>query len=85
MDSLITSAPILCCLLSAVLEPTSALDPETTLAVEMYTLSMLSKSESTVKAIIWITHSEEQGNRVGTRFITIAGGKAHEDPPANLV
>lgn len=66
-------------------EPTSALDPETALAVEEYTLSMLRKPENTVKAIIWITHSEEQGHRVGTRFITIAGGKAHEDLPVDLV
>ena len=69
------------------LEPTSALDPETMLAVENYTLSMLRKPENAVKAIVWITHSEEQGQRVGTRFITLAGGKAREDQPApvNLV
>jgi len=68
-------------------EPTSALDPETTLAVEKYTLSALREPEGTVKAIIWITHSEEQGQRVGTRFITLAGGKAHEErqPAAPLV
>ena len=64
------------------LEPTSALDPDTALAVEKYTLSALHKPESTVKAIIWITHSEEQGQRVGTRYITISGGKAREEPPA---
>jgi len=65
-------------------EPTSALDPETTLAVEKYTLSTLHSPESAVKAIIWITHSEEQGQRVGTRFITIAGGKAREEPPTQV-
>jgi hypothetical protein len=69
----------------ATLEPTSALDPETALAVENYTLSMLRRPDSSVKAIIWITHSEEQGHRVGTRFITIAGGKAHEGSSADLV
>jgi len=52
------------------------------LAVEKYTLSMLRKPGSTVKAIIWITHSEEQGQRVGTRFIALAGGKAREEQPA---
>lgn len=80
------NSPILTRLL-ANLEPTSALDPETTLAVEKYTLSMSRRPENAVKAIIWITHSEEQGQRVGTRFITLAGGKAREDQPApvNLV
>jgi len=57
--------------------------------VEKYTLSALHEPESTVKAIIWITHSEEQGQRVGTRFITIVGGKAREEeqvaPPVDLV
>jgi len=63
-------------------EPTSALDPETMLAVEKYTLSMLRTPENAVKAIVWITHSEEQAQRVGTRFIALAGGKAREDLPA---
>ena len=72
---------------SADLEPTSALDPETVLAIEKYTLSLLHQPESKVKAIIWITHSEEQGQRVGTRFITLAAGKAREEQqaPADLV
>jgi len=57
--------------------------------VEKYTLSALREPESTVKAIIWITHSEEQGQRVGTRFITLTSGKAREEqqlaPPVDLV
>lgn len=67
---------------SADLEPTSALDPETTLAVEKYTVSALHRPDSTVKAIIWITHSEEQGQRVGTRFVTVAAGRVCEEPLA---
>ena len=76
-----------CLLTSANLEPTSALDPETMLAVETYTLSMLRKPENTVKAIVWVTHSEEQAQRVGTRLVTLAGGRAREDrlAPVNLV
>lgn len=72
---------------SADLEPTSALDPETALAVEQYTVSALHRPDSRVKAIIWITHSEEQGQRVGTRFITVTGGRVCEEPPtmADLV
>jgi len=68
-------------------EPTSALDPETMLAVEQYTVSALRRPDSALKAIIWITHSEEQGQRVGTRFITVTGGRAREEPPtmADLV
>lgn len=65
-------------------EPTSALDPESALSVEKCTLSALRNPERTLKAIIWITHSEEQGQRVGTRFITIAGGKAREELPAHI-
>lgn len=72
---------------SADLEPTSALDPETTLAVEKHTVSALHRPDSAVKAIIWITHSEEQAQRVGTRFVTVAGGRVCEEPPttADLV
>lgn len=68
-------------------EPTSALDPETVLSVERYTLSLLRRPEGKVKAIVWITHSEEQGQRVGTRFITLVGGKAREEQqvPVDLV
>ena len=54
------------------LEPTSALDPETTLAVEKYTLSMSRRPENTVKVIIWITHSDgspyERGNTLMVIF-----------------
>jgi ABC-type iron transport system FetAB ATPase subunit len=46
------------------------------LAVEERTLLMLREPGSTVKAVLWITRSDEQGQRVGTRFITLSGGKA---------
>lgn len=65
-----------------VLEPTSALDLDTTLAVEEFVLSDLRKPESKLKAIMWITHSEEQARRVGTRFFTIVDGTCNEDPAA---
>jgi len=61
-------------------EPTSALDPQSTLAVEKTILQQLRAPESKLKAIVWITHSEEQARRVGSRFITIGGGTCHEDP-----
>lgn len=78
------------------LEPTSALDPESALAVEKTLISMLppapisapnvrsrrqnitdTKGSATPRkgtgprALLWITHSPEQGERVGTRSIDL--------------
>ncbi|CAE6476344.1 unnamed protein product [Rhizoctonia solani] len=53
-------------------EPTSALDSETSALVEK-TLTGLPKSGASVKAIVWITHSHEQSERVGTRWINVTG------------
>ncbi|KAJ1309479.1 hypothetical protein OPQ81_006254 [Rhizoctonia solani] len=53
-------------------EPTSALDSETSALVEK-TLTELPKSAASVKAIIWITHSAQQSERVGTRWINTNG------------
>ncbi|ESK96986.1 atp-binding cassette transporter [Moniliophthora roreri MCA 2997] len=63
-------------------EPTSALDPESSLQVERFLLDELRSEESTLKAIVWITHSEEQARRVGTRFIQISDSKFHEEASA---
>lgn len=52
-------------------EPTSALDSETSALVEK-TLTELPKSGSSIKAIVWITHSHEQGERVGTRWLNLS-------------
>ncbi|KAK7054883.1 hypothetical protein VNI00_003346 [Paramarasmius palmivorus] len=60
-------------------EPTSALDLESSLQVERFLLDELRSAESALKAIVWITHSEEQAHRVGTRFIHISDGKFHEE------
>ncbi|KAF9005660.1 P-loop containing nucleoside triphosphate hydrolase protein [Cyathus striatus] len=61
-------------------EPTSALDPESSLKVEKYLVNEVQSSNSELKALVWITHSEEQGRRVGTRFVQLASGGCHEDP-----
>ncbi|KAF8710791.1 ABC transporter, partial [Rhizoctonia solani] len=53
-------------------EPTSALDSETSALVEK-TLTGLPKSSSSIKAIVWITHSHDQSERVGTRWINVTG------------
>ncbi|KLO10667.1 P-loop containing nucleoside triphosphate hydrolase protein, partial [Schizopora paradoxa] len=60
-------------------EPTSALDSQTTAEVEGYLAGMLSKDECRTKAMVWITHSSEQGSRVGTRFLSISSETLHED------
>jgi ABC-type iron transport system FetAB ATPase subunit len=36
-------------------------------------------NESCLKAIVWITHSDEQGSRVGNKFMQIAHGKCCEE------
>jgi ABC-type iron transport system FetAB ATPase subunit len=33
----------------------------------------------TIKAIVWITHSEEQAARVGTRFLQLTPTGVHEE------
>ncbi|KAK0197088.1 P-loop containing nucleoside triphosphate hydrolase protein [Armillaria mellea] len=64
-------------------EPTSALDPQLVLLVEQSLLEALRSENTTLKAIVWITHSDEQASRVGTRFIQVSGGNCHEQslPP----
>jgi ABC-type iron transport system FetAB ATPase subunit len=60
------------------IEPTSALDPESSAAVENLLVSELRSAEATLKAIVWITHSDEQGHRVGTRHLYLADGCCKE-------
>lgn len=55
------------------IEPTSALDEETSIAVE-HDLVKLLNSSSSLKAIIWITHSHEQEERVATRHLSLEVG-----------
>ncbi|KAI6028425.1 P-loop containing nucleoside triphosphate hydrolase protein [Pisolithus orientalis] len=61
-------------------EPTSALDPHSTTLVERFISDELKSAESGLKAAIWITHSEEQGRRVGTRFLHITPTGCEEEP-----
>ncbi|KAF5365660.1 hypothetical protein D9758_003332 [Tetrapyrgos nigripes] len=60
-------------------EPTSALDRESCLLVERFILDNLKSPETDLKAIVWITHSVEQAERVGTRFLQVSGGSCSED------
>lgn len=64
------------------LEPTSALDPQSSALVERTLASELRSPDSALKAIVWITHSEEQARRVGTRHLHISAGGCQEEVPA---
>ncbi|KAG6876968.1 hypothetical protein C0993_011468 [Termitomyces sp. T159_Od127] len=61
-------------------EPTSALDSVSSAAVEKYLLNEVQARDATLKAIMWITHSDEQAGRIGTRFVQVEGGGCREDP-----
>ncbi|KAI0807620.1 P-loop containing nucleoside triphosphate hydrolase protein [Fomes fomentarius] len=60
-------------------EPTSALDSESSGKIEKHLAAEVKSSDSNLKAIIWITHSPEQGQRVGTRFIRVTSGGLSEE------
>ncbi|KZT68157.1 P-loop containing nucleoside triphosphate hydrolase protein [Daedalea quercina L-15889] len=60
-------------------EPTSALDPDTASTVEDFLKSEIKSSQSNLKALIWVTHSEEQGRRVGSRFVHLSSGGIQEE------
>ncbi|KAI0273640.1 P-loop containing nucleoside triphosphate hydrolase protein, partial [Gloeopeniophorella convolvens] len=61
-------------------EPTSALDAETSAMVER-TLVEEVRADSALKAVVWITHSEEQAARVGTRFLQLTPTGINEEAP----
>ena len=60
------------------IEPTSALDSETSLMVENSLVDLIRTRKTSLKAIVWITHSAEQSRRVGNRFIYLFAGGCHE-------
>ncbi|KAG8969670.1 hypothetical protein FRC03_001542 [Tulasnella sp. 419] len=62
-------------------EPTSALDASTAKAVEDYLTSLPESPDSNIKAILWITHSEEQG-KLGKRMLRVAGSVTESQVPA---
>lgn len=57
----------------AFVEPTSALDEETSEMIEKYLLGLL-HSQATLKAVVWITHSKDQEHRVATRHLVMETG-----------
>jgi len=50
-------------------EPTSGLDPALSTVVENTLINEINNPDTALKAIIWITHSDDQAERVGTRFL----------------
>ncbi|KAG8925591.1 hypothetical protein FRC01_009944 [Tulasnella sp. 417] len=61
-------------------EPTSALDASTAHTVETHLAALPESSDSSIKAILWITHSEEQTKKA-TRLIKVAGGVEEQQMP----
>ena len=59
-------------------EPTSALDLQSTLRVENTILNELNSSESSLKALVFITHSDDQARRLGNRALRISNGGCFE-------
>ncbi|KAH9005163.1 P-loop containing nucleoside triphosphate hydrolase protein [Lactarius hatsudake] len=60
-------------------EPTSALDPASSAVVERALVEEIKDADSALKAIVWITHSEEQAARVGTRFLHLTPAGVQEE------
>ncbi|EKM55370.1 uncharacterized protein PHACADRAFT_143621 [Phanerochaete carnosa HHB-10118-sp] len=60
-------------------EPTSALDAAASQSVERYLVDEVREGKGRLKALIWITHSDEQGQRVATRVVRITAGGLHEE------
>lgn len=60
------------------LEPTSALDPGASALVEKRILAEVNEGKGNLKAVVWITHSLEQAQRVGTRYLSLVDGGCQE-------
>lgn len=60
-------------------EPTSALDADASLKVERALIEAVRSPESPLQALVWITHSEEQATRVGTRFLRLSSTGIREE------
>lgn len=59
-------------------EPTSALDGDTVDVVEQALKDLPHNESSTVKAVVCVTHSEDQASRIGSRRLRMEDGRLHE-------
>jgi putative ABC transport system ATP-binding protein len=55
-------------------EPTAALDPKSSAEVEALVVDWVEKSPDT-RALVWVSHDVEQGDRVATRKISMENGR----------
>ena len=55
-------------------EPTAALDPKTSAAVEELAVDWIAESPDS-RALVWVSHDVEQGDRVATRKIYMEQGR----------
>jgi putative ABC transport system ATP-binding protein len=55
-------------------EPTAALDPKSSAEVESLVVDWVEKSPDT-RALVWVSHDVEQGDRVATRKISMESGR----------
>jgi putative ABC transport system ATP-binding protein len=55
-------------------EPTAALDPKSSAAVEQLAVDWI-EEEKESRALVWVSHDVEQGDRVATRKIYMENGK----------
>ena len=47
--------------------------------MENYLVDKVKSRDSNLEALIWITHSPEQGERVGTRFVRVTPQGVREE------
>lgn len=59
-------------------EPTSALDAGTVKTVETHLRALPGSEDSSVQAIIWVTHSDDQTHNA-TRLIHVGNGEVKEE------
>lgn len=60
-------------------EPTAALDPEATTAVERLVRSWLEGGSRGRRAVLWVTHDEDQARRMGGRRLVLEGGRVRPE------
>ena len=58
-------------------EPTAALDPVSVAAVE----SLIATRVRAGRAVLWVTHDDEQAKRIARRLLVVKAGQVWEEVP----